>query len=749
MDRTGREWALEYAQQGFFVIQLADGAKEPLAGQGWLHHASNNPKIVEELFRRNPNMNWGACSGPHFVILDLDVGFGKNGEAALFALEMEHGELPDTFKVRTPSGGIHILLHVPHAVTNAHNFPDGIDVRGGHGYVVGPGSKLVEGLCKSKDTPGEYTHIEGSLDNIAHAPDWVIERLNTPGADDVNHDVSLCDWDLEQNLNLARNFLETRDPAIEGHGGDGWTVNTAAFMRDYGLSEEMALKIFVETGWNDRCEPPWPLNELALKIRNGYRYSENRPGCKRDRIYELMEMRGIPPTPEELHEKFEASPLERLTLQRAREIAEQEPEKERPERGYYYSGGFMDRGERREYVIPGWLPAHGITALLARRGVGKSTILLDLACRIAHGMDWHGLDTTAQEKYEKDDWKVVYLCGEDDEGLELNMIGWHIYHGKLPTNNLIIRDGITNLMSEDDVKKEIEKIAEMVGNSRVIIIIDTWQRATAAGRQNADDEMNLAIRTAETMAESFNGPTIIAVHPPKAKESRHTILGHSFIENATSAIWFLEEAPDGLKLSVTRIKGPGHGNWFKFEKKLVELQTNDKFGKKEIGLIPLKFAGVEDEGSEQALSTEETKRMAIAWAIRGCYDFPRRDNIYEPFQLNPKACADFILDMHINRNTQTKEKKAHPASAFCTDYLYKYHMDISRDLTVDAVSHTLYGFLKYLETDNDIDFNDMAETKIQSVLKKKGSEKCIFAVTDKTGRAANLAREEVNKEKGG
>jgi len=31
-----------------------------------------------------------------------------------------------------------------------------------------------------------------------------------------------------------------------------------------------------------------------------------------------------------------------------------------------------------EYIIKGWLIAHGVTALLAKRGTGKSTIALDL-----------------------------------------------------------------------------------------------------------------------------------------------------------------------------------------------------------------------------------------------------------------------------------------------------------------------------------------------------------------------------------
>ena len=82
-----------------------------------------------------------------------------------------------------------------------------------------------------------------------------------------------------------------------------------------------------------------------------------------------------------------------------------------------------------------------------------------MACRIAHRMEWHRTATMAQEIYDKD-FKVVYLCGEDDEGLELNLTAWHKHHGKGTTDRLFFRDGITKLMNEEDVDEEIKTIEE-------------------------------------------------------------------------------------------------------------------------------------------------------------------------------------------------------------------------------------------------------------------------------------------------
>lgn len=732
---TSMEWAIAYAKAGLYIIELDKGAKTPVSDRSWKALATNNPDTVKKMFEDTPDANWGVCPGPKFMWLDLDIGDDKDGIEELAVLELENDDIIDSFKCKTPSGGVHVLLRVDEACTNSNSFPNGIDVRGGHGYVVGPGSELIEGLCKDTDTPGLYEHLEGSLDNIAKAPGWVVDHLRSPGQDDPNHDVPLCELDQDQNISIAKQFLKDRDPAIMGQSGDTWTVLTAAFLRDFGVSEEIALQLMVETGWNESCEPCWDVDELALKIYNGYRHSENRPGCKRDKMFDFAEMREKNKlSREELKEKFEMSPLERMS--REKDIEESE-EKNRRKR-FYKSGGFMNRGRRREYVVPGWLPSHGLTALLASRGVGKSTIMLDFACCVAHGLPWQGLPTMAEPQHGQD-WKVVYLCGEDDEGLELNLIGWHEHYKREPTDNLIICDGITNLMSEENVVDEIKLIREEVGDSRVIILYDTWQRATYMGRQNDDAEMNKAVMTAEIMAREFNGPAIIAFHPPK--DGRQTILGSSFIENATSAIWHLAEEADGLKLKVTRIKGPGHGNWRKFRKHVITLSTRDVFGELETALMPIKFAGTEEAASEDSISNVKKTRLAWAWAIRGCYEFPQFNNNLEPLKkLNGPSIANMVAEM--DKTSEINKE----SESFCEGYLLPLYRQKIVELTGlssgpygdDSRDGTVYKalqeeFLNDKADSTPVNFADDADTRLEIVI-PKGRTKKVFIITDAESR---------------
>ena len=45
---------------------------------------------------------------------------------------------------RRANGGYHLYFKTPFPCANKNLFPDGIDVRGAVGYVVGPGSEIVE-----------------------------------------------------------------------------------------------------------------------------------------------------------------------------------------------------------------------------------------------------------------------------------------------------------------------------------------------------------------------------------------------------------------------------------------------------------------------------------------------------------------------------------------------------------------------------------------------------------------------------
>ena len=89
--------------------------------------------------------------------------------ASLAELERENGELPETFRTRTPSGGQHIYFRLPPGVkiaNRAGEFADGVDVRNTGGFVVAEGSIRGDGKA--------YEQIKGCPSHFADAPPWVL-----------------------------------------------------------------------------------------------------------------------------------------------------------------------------------------------------------------------------------------------------------------------------------------------------------------------------------------------------------------------------------------------------------------------------------------------------------------------------------------------------------------------------------------------------------------------------------------------
>ena len=66
--------------------------------------------------------------------------------------------------------------------------------------------------------------------------------------------------------------------AIEGQGGDAFTLQMCNKMLDLGCTPATGLDLMLEL-WNDACAPPWGRNELEAKMVNAATYRENDIGC--------------------------------------------------------------------------------------------------------------------------------------------------------------------------------------------------------------------------------------------------------------------------------------------------------------------------------------------------------------------------------------------------------------------------------------------------------------------------------------
>ena len=265
----------------------------------------------------------------------------------------------------------------------------------------------------------------------------------------------------------------------------------------------------------------------------------------------------------------------------------------------------------REYIVKGWLIAHGVTALLAKRGTGKSTVALDLSYHLACDMDWWGLPTMK-------DWCIIYICGEDDEGMILNCRAWEQKHERtVEADRFLVAKGIIKLTAVQELERRLEEMKEWARGRRCVVILDTWARATSGHSSNAQEEMDMAYENAEAVAEALNGPMIACFHPPKNGREL-TIRGSAVQEDASSGIWNLEKMEDGILLTIQRAKGKGEGNWRKFRFEKVMLPGVDFYGDPLEGIVPIKVGGQETdtttwiEQQRAAAKKADIERVAYA-----------------------------------------------------------------------------------------------------------------------------------------
>ncbi|MFC1453535.1 bifunctional DNA primase/polymerase, partial [Verrucomicrobiota bacterium] len=100
--------ALKAIAKGTPVFPCGERQKTPLTPHGFLD-ATTDETIVRQWWTRWPTANLAVPTGERSGLIVLDV----DDEAALSELTAEHGPLPATLQVKTPSGGRHLYFRRP------------------------------------------------------------------------------------------------------------------------------------------------------------------------------------------------------------------------------------------------------------------------------------------------------------------------------------------------------------------------------------------------------------------------------------------------------------------------------------------------------------------------------------------------------------------------------------------------------------------------------------------------------------
>lgn len=192
--------ALDYAARGWHVFPIRPRSKKPATPDhpahlcdgtdlrchdghtGWEQRATTDPERITRAWTQRSYGIGIACGPSHLVVIDLDTPTDPDhltGAARLAELEHHHENLPDTFTVRTPSGGWHLYYRAPDGRTltnSASRVAPRIDTRATGGYVVAPPTSLGT---------SSY-HLVRDHKDLPTLPAWFAQLLIQPDPGDAN-----------------------------------------------------------------------------------------------------------------------------------------------------------------------------------------------------------------------------------------------------------------------------------------------------------------------------------------------------------------------------------------------------------------------------------------------------------------------------------------------------------------------------------------------------------------------------------
>jgi KaiC/GvpD/RAD55 family RecA-like ATPase len=529
--------AIGLANPGFRVFPLLRFSKRP-AEAGWPDSASNDHDAIRAVWRRaGEGCNIGVLCGPGaladgdgLVVVDADLH--KPGAAAALAELEACGALPRTRAVSTPRGGKHFYFRTAPGLRIANGadcLGKGIDVRGEHGYVVGPGSYVID---LEKGFAGAYSVIDAAP--LARAPPALLSRLSAaPERRRDADDAPACEPDLPDNIEAARQYLR-RDarPAIEGEHGNVRTYTIACQARAYGLSEMATLELMREE-YNPRCVPPWDDEGLETIVANAHRYAKDPLGYDAPQVVCARLCAGwdastaLPP---------ETASLRLLT---AGGVAPSPPRR--------FPLLNMDAVRQQlvsDYLLKGLLPKTGLVVIWGAPKVGKTFVIVDMLMHVAFGWPYRGRRVKQGV--------VVYCALEGVAGFSKRLAAFH--QAKIAALGQPVDTAAFKIMAQPlslvaEQKNFVEALASQLGegNPPAVVVIDTLNRSFE-GSESEDKAMTAYVRAATAIIDRF-GCAVVIVHHCGLKEDR--MRGHTALKGALDVELQIER--DSAGSIVTRV----------------------------------------------------------------------------------------------------------------------------------------------------------------------------------------------------
>jgi hypothetical protein len=203
----------------------------------------------------------------------------------------------------------------------------------------------------------------------------------------------------------------------------------------------------------------------------------------------------------------------------------------------------------RPGLVDGLLSTTAMTVLYGESGSGKTFVALDLACHVAAGLPWRGMDV--------EQGVVVYVAAEAPESVQRRVWAWKRHHGVEHLPLVIVTSSVDLLNGDAEaVLALIRELRERHGRI-ALVVIDTLARAMT-GNENAPEDMGRFVAACGRIREACEGHTLIVHHC--GKDAARVALDRLLVSRAATGTR-AELARQGMLSRAVRLDPAPYGGW--------------------------------------------------------------------------------------------------------------------------------------------------------------------------------------------
>ena len=188
-----------------------------------------------------------------------------------------------------------------------------------------------------------------------------------------------------------------------------------------------------------------------------------------------------------------------------------------------------------DWLISGLFERDSLLQIFGLPGGAKTFTVLDMACCIATGKDYHGRQVQAGP--------VVYVCGEGSNGIARRLKAWQIANGISLNDQPLYVSTMPAALLDTVNLSAVMKAIDQTECKPVMVVLDTIARNFGPGDENSTQDMTRFVGSCDQIRTAYNCTVALVHHTGHQEQSRGR--GSSVLNGAIDASFRVSREDSG------------------------------------------------------------------------------------------------------------------------------------------------------------------------------------------------------------